>query len=167
MIYKAVNWYYNIIMMGGHPNKCNADYLLSMLPGTGGSAVSRVDLDRLTKDVLPDDRVLIANIVNTIQVLRANGVALCTNFEVVRNSKGYDLISTLSSSDREFTISHNDMEVIQSVSLSRINSIFVQASRSDEDRWSVELVVRVFRSDFPLTYSSVQISNIGKRCRLT
>jgi hypothetical protein len=158
--------------MSGPSNKHSAEYLLSMMPGSGGGVVSKVDLDRLTKDVLPDDRVLIANIVNTIQVLRGNGVSLCSNFEVVSNAKGYDLISTLSNSDREFTISHNDMEIIQSVSLPRINSIFVQASRldadsnRDADRWSIELVVRVFRSTFPVTYSSVQVSNIGKRRRL-
>jgi hypothetical protein len=135
-------------------------HLISLMPGN--TRVSDVDIERLVSSVLPDDRVLVTNIITTLQVLRGPQNHLCSNYEIVRNSKGYDLIATLSNSlKKEFTVSHNDMEIIQSVSIPRINSIFVQLSNE-----SIELVVRIYNSTFPVVYNSVQLHTIHKRARI-
>jgi hypothetical protein len=49
---------------------------------------------------------------------------------------------------------------LQSVSIARIASIMVQVSNN-----ALELVVRVFKHDTPLTFSTVQVSHISKKQR--
>lgn len=131
--------------------------LLSLIPG--GTAVVKADIDKLLIPVDKEDHVLVSNVIKTMQVLRTHD--FLSNFEVVCNKKGYDVIGTLATSfDKELIITSADFEIMQSVSIARIAAIMVQVSGS-----ALELVVRVFKHDTPLTFSTVQVSHISKKTR--
>jgi len=116
-------------------------------------------MDKLLMYVHKEDRVLVNNIVKTMQVLRTH--EFVSNFEVVSNKKGYDVIGTLATSfDRELILTAADFEILQSVSPARVNTIMVQVSGK-----ALELVVRVFSHDTPITFSTVQVSHINKKTR--
>lgn len=97
--------------MSGNASRNNAQYIKTLIPN-GNTCVSTVNMDRLLANVQPDDKPLISNIVSVLQVMRGTGgIDLSSNMEVVVTTKGYDLISTLSSSlDKEFVITSNDFE---------------------------------------------------------
>jgi hypothetical protein len=96
--------------MSGTAQQLGSKHLLALIPGN--TCNSKVNLDRLLINVQPDDRSLLVNVVSVLQVLRGNGATnLSNNLEVVVTSKGYDLISTLTTSlDKEFVITSNDFE---------------------------------------------------------
>ena len=132
--------------------------LLSFMPGRGASTV-RADLDKLLAEVHPDDKTLVSNVIKTMQVLRTHDFV--HNFEVVRNKKGYDVVGTLASNfNQELIITSADFEIMQSVSSARVNTVMVQVSGK-----ALELVVRVFAHDTPITFSTVQVSHINKKTR--
>jgi hypothetical protein len=94
-----------------------------------------------------------------MQVLRSH--EFVHNFEVVCNKKGYDVIGTLATSfEKELILTAADFEVLQSVSCTRIAAVMVQVSGN-----ALELVVRVFKHDTPISFSSVQVSHISKKTR--
>jgi hypothetical protein len=131
--------------------------MLSLIPGK--SAVVKVDMDDILKHVHLDDRVLVSNVIKTMQVLRTHD--FLTNFEVVSTKKGYDVIGTLSNSfDKELIVTAADFEVIQSVSCTRICGVMIQVSNK-----ALELVVRVYKHDTPMVFSTVQVSHIAKKTR--
>jgi hypothetical protein len=137
--------------------RAHTQSLLSLMPG--GRSVVNVDMDKLLMYVHKEDRVLVNNIVKTMQVLRTH--EFVSNFEVVSNKKGYDVIGTLATSfDRELILTAADFEILQSVSPARVNTIMVQVSGK-----ALELVVRVFSHDTPITFSTVQVSHINKKTR--
>jgi hypothetical protein len=130
---------------------------LSLVPGA--TAVVKADMDKLLAPVHQEDRVLVSNVIKTMQVLRTHD--FLNNFEVVCNKKGYDVIGTLATSfQKELIVTASDFEILQSVSIARIASIMVQVSNN-----ALELVVRVFKHDTPLTFSTVQVSHISKKQR--
>jgi hypothetical protein len=134
-----------------------AHALLALVPSK--SVMVKVDLDELLKPVHVEDRVLVSNVIKTMQVLRTHD--FLNNFEIVCNKKGYDVIGTLSNSfDKELIVTAADFEVIQSVSCTRIAGVMVQVSNK-----ALELVVRIFKHDTPMTFSTVQVSHINKKTR--
>jgi hypothetical protein len=131
--------------------------LLSLIPGA--TSVVKADIDKLLSPVHQDDRVLVSNVIKTMQVLRSH--EFVHNFEVVCNKKGYDVIGTLATSfEKELILTAADFEVLQSVSCTRIAAVMVQVSGN-----ALELVVRVFKHDTPISFSSVQVSHISKKTR--
>jgi hypothetical protein len=131
--------------------------LLSLIPGR--TATVKADIDNLLVNVHHEDRVLVSNVIKTMQVLRTHDFV--DNFEVVSNKKCYDVIATLATSfGKELMITAGDFEILQSVSPARITSIMVQVSGG-----ALELVVRVFKHDTPITFSTVQVSHISKKTR--
>ena len=132
--------------------------LMSFMPGAGKSVV-KTDFDKLLAEVHPEDKTLVSNVIKTMQVLRTHDFVF--NFEVVRNKKGYDVVGTLASNfDHELIITSADFEILQSVSCARVNTVMVQVSGK-----ALELVVRVFAHDTPITFSTVQVSHINKKTR--
>ncbi|KAJ1469879.1 hypothetical protein T484DRAFT_1754199 [Baffinella frigidus] len=132
--------------------------LLSLIPGR--NVVVQDDIERLLKNVHEDDKIIIRNVVSTMSILR-NQANFVHNFEVVPNKKGYDVIGTLAKTfDKELLITAADFEILMSVSPARISTIMVQVSNK-----ALELVVRVFFHDTPLTFSTVQVSHISKKTR--
>jgi hypothetical protein len=116
-------------------------------------------MDDLLKDVHKEDKIIVNNIIQTMQVLR--NYEFLTNFEVIKNKKGYDIVGTLANSlSTDLIITNGDMEVLQSVSPARIATIMIQISNG-----ALELVVRVLDHDCPVTYSTVQVSHIHKKTR--
>ena len=137
--------------------RSHAHALLALIPGK--SATVNVDMEELLKPVHLDDRVLVSNVIKTMQVLRTHD--FLHNFEVVCNKKGYDVIGTLSNSfDKELIVTAADFEVLQSVSCTRIAGVMIQLSNK-----ALELVVRVYKYDTPMTFSTVQVSHINKKTR--
>lgn len=142
------------------PNAINVHTarLLSYMPGAGTSNV-KPDFDKLMAEVHHDDKTLVSNVIKTMQVLRTHDFV--HNFEVVRNKKGYDVVGTLASNfNQELIITSADFEILQSVSSARVNTVMVQVSGK-----ALELVVRVFAHDTPITFSTVQVSHINKKTR--
>jgi hypothetical protein len=136
----------------------HAARLLSFLPGCGVSTV-KTDFDKLLAEVHADDKTLVSNVIKTMQVLRTHDFV--HNFEVVRNKKGYDVVGTLAGNfNQELIITSADFEILQSVSSARVNTVMVQVSGK-----ALELVVRVFAHDTPITFSTVQVSHINKKTR--
>ena len=137
--------------------RSHAHALLALIPCK--TATVKVDMEELLKPVQLEDRVLVSNVIKTMQVLRTHD--FLQNFEVVCNKKGYDIIGTLSTSfDKELIVTSADFEVIQSVSCTRIAGVMVQLSNK-----SLELVVRITKHDAPLLFSTVQVSHINKKTR--
>jgi hypothetical protein len=135
----------------------NTNDLIHMIPGTNKQ--TNIDIDRLLVNVHDDDKVIVRNVVATMQVLRE--YPLISNVEVVKNKKGFDVIGTLATNlDSELIITSTDFEIIQSVSPVRISTVMVQVSGK-----ALELVVRVFAHDFPVTFSTVQVTHLSKRTR--
>ena len=134
--------------------------LMSLIPG--GSGAVNVDMDRLLKNVHAEDKTTVHNVVSTLHVLRTH--EFVSNIEIVNHRVGYDVIGTLCKSvDKDLMIlTSSDFEIIQSVSPARISSIMIQVSNK-----ALELVIRVFSHDTPIVYSSVQITHINKRKRLS
>ena len=131
---------------------------LFSLVSTGRSVV-KADMEKLLSKVHDEDKILVGNVIKTMQVLRTHEFVF--NFEVVQNVKGYDVIGTLAKSfDRELILASADFEIIQSVSPARINTVMVQVSNN-----ALELVVRVLSHNTPITFSTVQISHISKKTR--
>ena len=131
---------------------------LFSLVSTGRSVV-KPDMDKLLSKVHDEDKILVGNVIKTMQVLRTHEFVF--NFEAVPNVKGYDVIGTLAKSfDRELILTSADFEIIQSVSPARINTVMVQVSNN-----ALELVVRVLSHNTPITFSTVQISHISKKTR--
>jgi hypothetical protein len=147
------------ILIMSVPNGIRADPegLFSLV--STGRTVVKADIDKLLQKVHEEDKVLVGNVIRTMQVLRNHD--LVNNFEVVQNVKGYDVIGTLAKTlDRELILTSADFEIIQSVSPARINTVMVQVSNKQ-----LELVVRVFSHNTPITFSTVQISHISKKTR--
>ncbi len=137
--------------------RANAEALFSLV--STGRTVVKANIEKLLPKVHDDDKVLVENVIRTMQVLRTHDFVY--NFEVVPNVKGYDVIGTLTKSfDRELILTSADFEIIQSVSPTRINTVMVQVSNN-----ALELVVRVFSHNTPITFSTVQISHISKKTR--
>jgi hypothetical protein len=137
--------------------RLHTETLLSLVPGA--TVVVNADMDKLLAPVHQEDRVLVSNVIKTMQVLRTHD--FLNNFEVVCNKKGYDVIGTLATSfQKELIVTAADFEILQSVSIARIAAIMVQVSGN-----ALELVVRVFKHDTPLTFSTVQVSHISKKRR--
>ncbi|KAJ1464350.1 hypothetical protein T484DRAFT_1758163 [Baffinella frigidus] len=137
--------------------RANPEALFSLV--STGRTVVKADFDKLMQKVHEEDKVLVGNVIRTMQVLRTHDFVY--NFEVVPNVKGYDVIGTLAKSfDRELILTSADFEIIQSVSPARINTVMVQVSNK-----ALELVVRVFSHNTPLSFSTVQISHINKKTR--
>jgi hypothetical protein len=137
--------------------RANAEALFSLV--STGRTVVKANIEKLLQKVHDDDKVLVENVIRTMQVLRTHDFVY--NFEVVPNVKGYDVIGTLTKSfDRELILTSADFEIIQSVSPTRINTVMVQVSNN-----ALELVVRVFSHNTPITFSTVQISHISKKTR--
>jgi hypothetical protein len=137
--------------------RANPEALFSLV--STGRTVVKADMDKLLQKVHDEDKTLVGNVIRTMQVLRSHD--LVYNFEVVPNVKGYDVIGTLAKSfDRELILTSADFEIIQSVSPARINTVMVQVSNN-----ALELVVRVFAHNTPITFSTVQISHISKKTR--
>lgn len=137
--------------------RANPEALFSLV--STGRTVVKADIDKLLQKVHDEDKVLVENVIKTMQVLRNHDFV--HNFEVVSNVKGYDVIGTLAKSfDRELILTSADFEIIQSVSPARINTVMVQVSNN-----ALELVVRVFAHNTPITFSTVQISHISKKTR--
>ncbi|KAJ1475183.1 hypothetical protein T484DRAFT_1751234 [Baffinella frigidus] len=137
--------------------RSHAKALLSLVPGN--STVVKVDMDKLLSNVHHDDRVLVSNVIKTMQVLRPHD--FLHNMEVVNNKKGYDVIGTLGTSfEKELIVTAADFEILQSVSCTRVASVMVQVSNK-----ALELVVRVYKHDTPMTFSTVQVSHINKKTR--
>ena len=131
---------------------------LFSLVSTGRSVV-KPDMDKLLSKVHDEDKILVGNVIKTMQVLRTHEFVF--NFEAAPNVKGYDVIGTLAKSfDRELILTSADFEIIQSVSPARINTVMVQVSNN-----ALELVVRVLSHNTPITFSTVQISHISKKTR--
>jgi hypothetical protein len=108
-------------------SKNHAHNLMSLAPI--GISVVKADIDNLLKKVHDDDKVLVGNVIRTMQVLRTHDFV--HNFEVVCNQKGYDVIGTLSKSfERELIVTEADFEVIQSVNPTRVSTVMVQESNN-------------------------------------
>ena len=138
-------------------NRASPEDLFSLV--STGRTVVKADMSKLLQKVHDEDKVLVGNVIRTMQVLRTHDFVF--NFEVVPNIKGYDVIGTLAKSfDRELIITSADFEIIQSVSPARISTVMVQVSNN-----ALELVVRVFAHNTPITFSTVQISHINKKTR--
>jgi hypothetical protein len=132
--------------------------LLSYMPGAGKLA-AKIDYERLLEKVHPEDKTLVCNVIQTMQILRSHDFV--RNFEIVKHKKGYDIVGTLASNfDNELIITSADFEILQSVSCARVNTVMVQVSAK-----ALELVVRVFAHDTPITFSTVQVSHINKKTR--
>jgi hypothetical protein len=139
------------------PLNSHTKTLLSLIPG--GTAVIKADIDKLLIPVHQEDRVLVSNVLKTMQVLR--NYDFLSNFEVVPNKKCYDVIGTLATSfEKDVIITSADFEILQSVSAARIASVMVQVSGG-----TLELVVRVSKHDTPITFSTVQVSHVSKKTR--
>jgi len=131
--------------------------MLSMIPS---AKTIKVDFEKVLKDIPPDDRTLVGNVIKTMHILRTSEDFI-SNIEICANRKGYDIIGTLSNSlDKEVIISNTDFEIITSVNPTRISTVMVQVSNK-----AVELVVRVYSHNTPITYNTVQISHIAKKTR--
>ncbi len=131
--------------------------MLSMIPNT---KTINVDFEKVLKDIPPDDRTLVGNVIKTMHILRTNDDFI-SNIEICANKKGYDIIGTLSNSfDKEVIISNTDFEILTSVNPTRISTVMVQVANK-----SFELVVRVYSHTTPITYNTVQISHIAKKTR--
>jgi len=144
-------------MTSNTPLFTHTEKLLSMIPGN--SSTSRVDMEKLLREVHKEDKIIVSNVIQTMQVLR--NYEFLTNFEVIKNKKGYDVVGTLANSlSNDLIITSGDLEVLQSVSPARIATTMIQISND-----ALELVVRVLDHDCPLTYSTVQVSHIHKKTR--
>ena len=131
--------------------------LLSLIPGA--TTTVKADVDKLLTAVHQEDRVLVSNVIKTMQVLR--NYDFLNNLEVVDNKKCYDVIGTLAKSfEKELIVTSADFEILQSVSVARVASVMVQVSGG-----SLELVVRVFKHDTAISFSTVQVSHISKKTR--
>lgn len=109
--------------MSGTCTNIHTKNLISFVPN--GSSVKKEDIESLLTKVHEDDRVLVGNVIRTMQVLRTHDFV--HNFEVVSNQKGYDVIGTLSKSfDRELIVTAADFEVLQSVNPTRVSTVMVQ-----------------------------------------
>ena len=131
---------------------------MSFLPGVGKST-TKIDYEKLLELVHPEDKTLVCNVIKTMQILRTHDFV--RNLEIVNHKKGYDIVGTLASNfDNELIITSADFEILQSVSCARVNTVMVQVSGK-----ALELVVRVFAQDTPITFSTVQVSHINKKTR--
>jgi len=81
-------------MTSNTPLFTHTEKLLSMIPGN--SSTSRVDMEKLLREVHKEDKIIVSNVIQTMQVLR--NYEFLTNFEVIKNKKGYDVVGTRSRS---------------------------------------------------------------------
>lgn len=114
---------------------------------------------QLETEVHAEDRALVGNVIDVMQILRSHKFVQAVEISV--NKNGYNVIGTLASGlDKEVVVLNSDFELLQSISPARINAIMLQLSGG-----ALDLVVRVSSRDMPISFSEAQISHIRKRQR--
>jgi hypothetical protein len=134
-----------------------------------GHMTSRRDvaLSDLVKDipmdidasVLPDDRVLVRNVMACLCTLRQH--RMFHTMSVDRVSGGYNLFAKISDGE-DFDFNTTDLDILNSVSPLRITSSAIERRRG-----CMQLRIRILAADQPVNITDVMISHVRKRQRLS
>jgi hypothetical protein len=109
-------------------------------------------------NVLPEDRVLIRNVIATMCTLRPAKMFYTVNVE--RIPIGYNVVASISDGD-DFDFSSSDMELIGTVSPLRVIGTTVTRRNN-----SLQLRVKVVAADQPVNLTETVVTHIRKRQRL-
>jgi len=136
-------------------------------------------IETLLKDVHKEDRVLVRNVMATIETLRP--YKFIHQYSLRNTKKGYDVIGQLSVSEKgaenggssnqngsaatntnDVIISVQDLDLIMNVNPTRIATCVVQIPTGNAPP---QLVVRLLRADQAIVFNDVQITHIKKKTR--
>jgi hypothetical protein len=109
--------------------------------------------------VLPDDRVLVRNVMACLCTLRQQ--RMFHTMSVDRVAGGYNLFAKISDGE-DFDFNTTDLEILNSVSPLRITSSAIERRRG-----CMQLRIRILAADQPVNITDVMISHVRKRQRLS
>ncbi|KAJ1465892.1 hypothetical protein T484DRAFT_1757096 [Baffinella frigidus] len=109
--------------------------------------------------VLPDDRVLVRNVMACLCTLRQQ--RMFHTMSVDRVAGGYNLFAKISDGE-DFDFNTTDLEILNSVSPLRITSSAIERRRG-----CMQMRVRILAADQPVNITDVMISHVRKRQRLS
>lgn len=109
--------------------------------------------------VLPDDRVLVRNVMACLCTLRQQ--RMFHTMSVDRVAGGYNLFAKISDGD-DFDFNTADLEQLNSISALRITSSAIERRRG-----SMQLRIRILSADQPVNITELVISHVRKRQRLS
>ena len=110
-------------------------------------------------NVLPDDRVVVRNVIAALCTLRHQRMFVDMNVE--RVSGGYNLFATIADGE-DFDFNTTDLEILTSVSPLRITSAAIERRKG-----SIQLRVRIISSDQPVNITDTMVTHIRKRQRMS
>ena len=106
-------------------------------------------------NVLPEDRVLVRNVIACLCTLRHQ--RMFHTMSVERVTGGYNLVGKISDGD-DFDFNTTDLEILNSVSPLRITS-----SAFERRRGSMQVRVRIVAADQPINITDTMITHVRKR----
>ena len=109
--------------------------------------------------VLPDDRVLVRNVMACLCTLRQQ--RMFHSMSVDRVTGGYNVFAKISVGE-DFDFNTTDLEILNTVSPLRITSTAIERRRG-----SMQMRIRVLAADQPVNITDVMISHVRKRQRLS
>jgi hypothetical protein len=109
--------------------------------------------------VLPDDRVLVRNVMACLCTLRQQ--RMFHSMSVDRVTGGYNVFAKISDGE-DFDFNTTDLEILNTVSPLRITSTAIERRRG-----SMQMRIRVLAADQPVNITDVMISHVRKRQRLS
>jgi hypothetical protein len=148
------------------PNQIGTIYYTRITPPTAKMAKRDLTLADLMRHVpmdvdvgvLPEDRVLIRNVIATMCTLRPSKMFCTVNVE--RIATGYNVVASIADGE-DFDFSSNDMDIIGSVSHLRVIGTTVTRRHN-----SLQLRVKVVAADQPVNLTETVVTHIRKRQRL-
>ncbi|KAJ1464851.1 hypothetical protein T484DRAFT_1757794 [Baffinella frigidus] len=109
--------------------------------------------------VLPDDRVLVRNVMACLCTLRQQ--RMFHTMSVDRVAGGYNLFAKIADGE-DFDFNTTDLDILNSVSPLRITSSAIERRRG-----CMQMRIRILAADQPVNITDVMISHVRKRQRLS
>jgi hypothetical protein len=109
-------------------------------------------------NVLPDDRVLVRNVVATLLTLHPQ--SMYHTIEVQRAAGGYNIVATIIEGS-DFDVVGQDLLTIESVSPMRVQGCFIERRNN-----ALRLRVRLLSADEPVNVTETMVTHIRKRRRI-
>ena len=109
-------------------------------------------------NVLPDDRVLVRNVVATLVTLHPQ--SMYQSIDVQRVKGGYNVVATAVEAS-DFDIIGSDLHALESVSPMRVQGCFIERRNNQ-----LRLRVKILSADQPVNVTETMVTHIRKRRRI-